>query len=1241
MKPNLFFILAIPLLFIGSFLPDNSSAQTCNGRRIVLHPDSNLGSYNNGRSDFYPGDTILLNDNLSNGSPGVFSEMWFQVRGTASCPIIFMNDPALDHPVRIRGLSGQIALLHCQYVKFTGSGLPGTEYGISIDHSTSTYPHGGGFYGINVSGRSKSIQLERIAIRNCTIGLHIKQDPGCIDSLNYVYDRQPGDPWYPNFVLDSIVVNNCSVVGSANEGMYIGNTGPDNSPPSAGDLTYQHRWYICPGVNPPGDPNGDSTYPEPMRMGNVHIYNNYVDSSGRGGIQVAAHDGVSPTEIDHNIVRHSGMLGMYGQGVGISVGPYQAPYIHDNTIISTTSEGIATFGGLTNQPIRIENNYIDSSGYQDYYLHGESTYYPAENWTIVPNTNTYPFTSMYIVSRQVKYNVEGDSIQFVIKNNRFGINKSVIPDGNGNVHVFQLEDYRQLMQQNPGSYVCNNTLLDSITPAIRPGHDVQASTLGTYPNPYRNPQLPPAFSMTCIGNQSPYANAGLPQTILLPTSQVILTGSGIDLDGTIASYSWTQVSGTAATITSPSSASTTITGLTTTGVRVFRLTVTDNLGASGTADVTITVSISNLAPTANAGSPQTIILPTSTVSLTGSGTDPDGTIVSYGWIQINGTPATIVSPSSASTSITGLTTTGIRVFRLLVIDNQGASAIADVTITVNAASNQAPTANAGSPQTITLPTSTVSLTGSGTDPDGTIASYGWTQMSGTTATIVSPSSASTTITGLTTAGVRVFRLLVIDNQGASAIADVTITVNPAANQAPTANAGSPQTITLPTSIVTLTGSGTDPDGTIASYSWAQVSGAAATIASPSLASTTIMGLTTTGIRIFRLTVTDNQGATGISDVTIIVNNAGNQAPIANAGLPQTIILPTSTVNLTGSGTDPDGTIASYGWTQISGTAATITSSSSALTTITGLTTAGVRVFRLTVTDNQGASGIANVTITVDAINQAPTANAGSPQTITLPTSTVNLTGSGTDPDGIIASYNWTQISGTPATIASPSSASTSITGLTTAGVRVFRLTVTDNRGASGTATVTITVNAAANRAPTANAGSSQTITLPVDSVTVAGSGTDPDGSVVAYRWSKIGGPVSFTIVLATQAQTIINNLVQGEYLFELKVTDNRGAIAKDTVTIIVKEGLQASSAMLFPNPATTTVNVEIDAVTHANKTYMAIYDSRGQIVYQEEFVRTLQRVVRQIDISKLPQGLYLIKISVDINNEKTLKFVKH
>ena len=93
---------------------------------------------------------------------------------------------------------------------------------------------------------------------------------------------------------------------------------------------------------------------------------------------------------------------------------------------------------------------------------------------------------------------------------------------------------------------------------------------------------------------------------------------------------------------------------------------------------------------------------------------------------------------------------------------------------------------------------------------------------------------------------------------------------PPANQAPVANAGTDKSITLPTNTLTITGTGTDADGTIASYSWTKQSGGAATLAGAATATLNLSALVA-GTYVFRLTVTDNTGATGFDEVTVVVS----------------------------------------------------------------------------------------------------------------------------------------------------------------------------------------------------------------------------------------------------------------------------------------------------------------------------------------------------------------------------------
>src|SRR6185369_14074547 len=198
------------------------------------------------------------------------------------------------------------------------------------------------------------------------------------------------------------------------------------------------------------------------------------------------------------------------------------------------------------------------------------------------------------------------------------------------------------------------------------------------------------------------------------------------------------------------------------------------------------------------------------------------------------------------------------------------------------------------------------------DPDGTISSYAWTQVSGpNTSTLASPAGSATGISGLVQ-GVYVFQLKVTDNGGLNALDSVSVIVNPApappppANKPPTSNAGADISITLPTNTASLTGTASsDPDGTISSYAWTQVSGPnTSTLASPAGSATGISGLVQ-GVYVFQLKVTDNGGLNDLDSVSVIVNPApappppANKPPTSNAGADISITLPTSTASLTG------------------------------------------------------------------------------------------------------------------------------------------------------------------------------------------------------------------------------------------------------------------------------------------------------------------------------------------------------
>ena len=311
--------------------------------------------------------------------------------------------------------------------------------------------------------------------------------------------------------------------------------------------------------------------------------------------------------------------------------------------------------------------------------------------------------------------------------------------------------------------------------------------------------------------------------------------------------------------------------------------------------------------------------------------------------------------------------------------------------------------------------------------------------------------------------------------------------------------------------------------------------------------------------------------------------APNKVPVANAGLDINITLPTNSVTLSGSGSDADGSITAYKWTKISGPSQfNIVASTKAQTSVSNLAQ-GIYTFELTVTDNWGATASDIIQVTVNGAppqaNQSPKANAGSNLVITLPTNSVTLTGSGTDADGTIASYQWSKVSGpSQYSIVSSTKAQTIVNNLVE-GIYQFALTVTDNSGAAAKATVQVTVNKAVllqNQIPEASAGLDEQIMLPMDTVTLSGSASDLDGTIAAYKWTKISGPLKYTLVSPSRSRTLVRDLAEGVYQFELAVTDNRGAVAKDTVALAVISAPK-TFAKVFPNPATDVINIQIEA----------------------------------------------------------------
>lgn len=360
--------------------------------------------------------------------------------------------------------------------------------------------------------------------------------------------------------------------------------------------------------------------------------------------------------------------------------------------------------------------------------------------------------------------------------------------------------------------------------------------------------------------------------------------------------------------------------------------------------------------------------------------------------------------------------------------------------------NKKPVADAGPDQTIFLPTTSTTLNGAGNDPDGgAIAEYLWNQESGpSTATLSGQNTADLTVSDLIE-GQYVFRLTVTDDESDTAFDDVIVTVAPETSTI-RINSGGPSytfnsiswsadqyfvggdvftstidiantsndqlyhseryatagtlSYEIPVSNGTynlnlhfaeifygLPGEGSsggagsrvfnidveNGEATISNYDIVVAAGGSATAVIENFTNIVVndgfLSITLTG-------VIENPKISGIE---VFNTNIGSLPPLADAGPDIMINLPTTSVNLDGSGSDQDGgSITAFQWTQQSGPSTATLSGANTDNLVASDLIPGSYVFRLTVTDDEGQTGFDDAIVVLTTEPEAIRINSGGP-----------------------------------------------------------------------------------------------------------------------------------------------------------------------------------------------------------------------------------------------------------------------
>ncbi|KAM4027057.1 dyslexia-associated protein KIAA0319 homolog [Anomaloglossus baeobatrachus] len=390
---------------------------------------------------------------------------------------------------------------------------------------------------------------------------------------------------------------------------------------------------------------------------------------------------------------------------------------------------------------------------------------------------------------------------------------------------------------------------------------------------------------------------------------------------------------------------------------------------------------------------------------------------------------------------------------------------------------------------------------------------------------------------------------------------VNITVKPAVriNRPPTAVV-SPraQHVWLPTTSAFIDASQSTDDDTIVAYHWEQTEGSLQEMKTGGDNPILHLSNLVPGNYTFRITVADSDGATNSTEAYVIVNKVVDHPPIAYAGPNQLITLPQNHISLNGNLSSDDHQIISYEWSLSPSSTGKVMAMKGVHSPYLQATAmeAGEYNFQLTVTDSSNQQSTAQVTVIVGAeSNSPPVAETSPDEEIIFPVDFTTLDGSRSRDDHGIVSYKWENISGPSVVTIQESDKPVAVVSNLQIGTYHFRLTVKDHQGLESSAVLSVTVKEGRNNPPKANAGGTHVLVLPNSSISLDGSKSVDDQGIASYKWTRDGqSPAAGDVMDSSENKPVLQltNLVEGIYIFHLKVTDGKGDTDIDTATVEVR-----------------------------------------------------------------------------------------
>jgi len=366
-------------------------------------------------------------------------------------------------------------------------------------------------------------------------------------------------------------------------------------------------------------------------------------------------------------------------------------------------------------------------------------------------------------------------------------------------------------------------------------------------------------------------------------------------------------------------------------------------------------------------------------------------------------------------------------------------------------------------------------------------------------------------------------------------------VNVTLNHAPVANPDTASAQAGQPVIINVLANDTDADAdvlnvistTVAGTDTAQINGDKTISYTPSAAST----LTP---RTFSYTVSDGKGGISVGQVTVTVNNP----PVAVADSANTSLGASVTVNVAGNDSDPNGNpLTVTAVTQPAGGSVSIVTTGAQAGKAVFVTpnVTGVLTFTYTLSDGQGGTAVGTVTVNVAApANRVPLAVNDTATTTGLAPVIISVLNNDSDPDGDALTVTAVTQPAAGTVVISQVGKAVTFTPNANSSIATqsFNYTISDGRGGTATASVSVKVNdaptitqadytvARSSWTLAGTSGPSATVTLTAGGSTIAVVTADARGAWRANPTVTIPTTVTTVNLTSTQGGTAVRNITR-------------------------------------------------------------------------------------------------------------------